>query len=291
MPRPASAGRVTIEEARRPRVRPTDRVTRTRRLRQRRQSPIGLSLEQVEDLELLDAAGKKADQLIEEALLDAEDAQADGATADPQPLARPLRDRRRELDTYTRRKRLDGRSAPQFPPRTQIQELAQSRRLQRPRTATLQRRPKPSATRPLSAQAKVSVGWVRPERDDEDLGILEDDNEDEFDEAIHAWTGGFTMRASRGGVVALTQRPSSRREPVVDTRVSQLVRELRARLLSKRGGRPVSQLFRLFDRRVRRKADPRDVYEGLRSLGIAATLGDAQGLVKALARGKELRCA
>ena len=63
MPRPASAGRVTIEEARRPRVRPTDRVTRTRRLRQRRQSPIGLSLEQVEDLELLDAAGKKADQL------------------------------------------------------------------------------------------------------------------------------------------------------------------------------------------------------------------------------------
>ena len=82
MPRPASAGRVTIEEAQRPRVRPTDRVTRTRRLRQRRQSPIGLSLEQVEDLELLDAAGKKADQLIEEALLDAEDAQADGATAE-----------------------------------------------------------------------------------------------------------------------------------------------------------------------------------------------------------------
>jgi len=290
MPRPASAGRVTIEEAQRPRVRPTDRVTRTRRLRQRRQSPIGLSLEQVEDLELLDAAGKKADQLIEEALLDADDAQADGATADPQPLARPLRDRRRELDTYTRRKRLDGRSAPQFPPRTQIQQMAQSRRLQRPRTATLQRRPKPSATRPLSAQAKVSVGWVRPERDDEDLGILEDDNEDEFDEAIHAWTGGFTMRASRGGVVALTQRPTSRREPAADTRVSQLVRELRARLLSKRGGRPVSQLFRLFDRRVRRKADPRDVYEGLRSLGIAATLGDAQGLVKAIARGKELRC-
>ena len=291
MPRPASAGRVTIEEAQRPRVRPTDRVTRTRRLRQRRQSPIGLSLEQVEDLELLDAAGKKADQLIEEALLDADESEpADGATADPQPLARPLRDRRRELDTYTRRKRLDGRSAPQFPPRTQIQELAQSRRLQRPRTATLQRRPKPSATRPLSAQAKVSVGWVRPERDDEDLGILEDDNEDEFDEAIHAWTGGFTMRASRGGVVALTQRPTSRREPAADTRVSQLVRELRARLLSKRGGRPVSQLFRLFDRRVRRKADPRDVYEGLRSLGIAATLGDAQGLVKAIARGKELRC-
>ena len=290
MPRPASAGRVTIEEAQRPRVRPTDRVTRTRRLRQRRQSPIGLSLEQVEDLELLDAAGKKADQLIEEALLDADESEpADGATADPQPLARPLRDRRRELDTYTRRKRLDGRSAPQFPPRTRVQEMAQSRRLQRPRTATLQRRPKPSATRPLSAQAKVSVGWVRPERDDEDLGIVEDDNEDGFEEAIHAWTGGFTMRASRGGVVALTQRPS-RREPAVDTRVSQLVRELRARLLSKRGGRPVSQLFRLFDRRVRRKADPRDVYEGLRSLGIAATLGDAQGLVKAIARGKELRC-
>ena len=62
MPRPASAGRVTIEEAQRPRVRPTDRVTRTRRLKQRRQSPIGLSLEQVEDLELLDAAGKKADE-------------------------------------------------------------------------------------------------------------------------------------------------------------------------------------------------------------------------------------
>ena len=129
MPRPASAGRVTIEEAQRPRVRPTDRVTRTRRLKQRRQSPIGLSLEQVEDLELLDAAGKKADQLIEEALLDADESEpADGATADPQPLARPLRDRRRELDTYTRRKRLDGRSAPQFPPRTRIQELAQSRR-------------------------------------------------------------------------------------------------------------------------------------------------------------------
>ena len=146
-------------------------------------------------------------------------------------------------------------------------------------------------TRPVSAQAKVSVGWVRPERDDEAaLGIVEDDNEDGFEEAIHAWTGGFTMKASRGGVVALTQRPTSRREPAVDTRVSQLVRELRARLLSKRGGRPVSQLFRLFDRRVRRKADPRDVYEGLRSLGIAATLGDAQGLIKAIAKNKELRC-
>ena len=299
MPRPASAGRVTIEEAQRPRVRPTDRVTRTRRLKQRRQSPIGLSLEQVEDLELLDAAGKKAEQLIEEALIDADESEpADGATADPQPVSKPLRDRRRELDTYTRRKRLDGRSAPQFPPRTRIQELAQSRRLQRPRTATLQRRPPKASstrtpvTRPVSAQAKVSVGWVRPERDDEAaLGIVEDDNEDGFEEAIHAWTGGFTMKASRGGVVALTQRPTSRREPAVDTRVSQLVRELRARLLSKRGGRPVSQLFRLFDRRVRRKADPRDVYEGLRSLGIAATLGDAQGLVKAIARGKELRCA
>ena len=87
MPRPASAGRVTIEEAQRPRVRPTDRVTRTRRLKQRRQSPIGLSLEQVEDLELLDAAGKKADQLIEEALIDADESEpADGATADPQPV-------------------------------------------------------------------------------------------------------------------------------------------------------------------------------------------------------------
>ena len=188
---------------------------------------------------------------------------AANAEVNAPPGSKPLRDRRRELDTYTRRKRLDGRSAPQFPPRTRIQELAQSRRLQRPRTATLQRRPKPSATRPLSAQAKVSVGWVRPERDDEDLGILEDDNADEFDEALHAWTGGFTMRASRGGVVALTQRPLQRREPAADTRVSQVVRELRARLLSKRGGRPVSQLFRLFDRRVRRKADPRDVYEGL----------------------------
>ena len=248
---------------------------------------------------MLDAAGKKAEQLIEEALIDADESEpADGATADPQPVSKPLRDRRRELDTYTRRKRLDGRSAPQFPPRTRIQELAQSRRLQRPRTATLQRRPPKASstrtpvTRPVSAQAKVSVGWVRPERDDEAaLGIVEDDNEDGFEEAIHAWTGGFTMKASRGGVVALTQRPTSRREPTADTRVSQLVRELRARLLSKRGGRPVSQLFRLFDRRVRRKADPRDVYEGLRSLGIAATLGDAQGLVKAIARGKELRCA
>ena len=54
---------------------------------------------------------------------------------------------------------------------------------------------------------------MRPERDDEAaLGIVEDDNEDGFEEAIHAWTGGFTMKASRGGVVALTQRLTSEGE-------------------------------------------------------------------------------
>ena len=300
MPRPRSAGRVTVQgEAPRQRTRPTDRITRTRRLKHRRQSPIGLSLERVEDLELLDAAEEKAEDLITEALLDADEEEpADGETADPQQVERPLRDRRRELDTYTRRKRLDGRSTPAFPERNAVQVQAQSRRPPRPRTATAQRRHRPASalmqrsperlTRPASAQAKGPVGWVRPQRyHEEELGIVEDTSGDGFEEAIHAWTGN---KRATGGVVALTAtRPAAHVKHL--PRVAKLVNELRALLLAKRHSRSIAQLFRLFDRRVRRKVDGRDLYEGLCALGIPATLGDAQALLKVLGRAKELRCA
>lgn len=299
MPRPRSAGRVTVQgEAPRQRTRPTDRITRTRRLKHRRQSPIGLSLERVEDLELLDAAEEKAEDLIAEALLDADEEEpADGETADPQQVERPLRDRRRELDTYTRRKRLDGRSTPAFPERNAVQVQAQSRRPPRPRTATAQRRHRPASAllqkkerlaRPASAQAKGPVGWVRPQRyHEEELGIVEDTSGDGFEEAIHAWTGN---KRATGGVVALTAtRPATHMKHL--PRVAKLANELRALLLAKRHSRSIAQLFRLFDRRVRRKVDGRDLYEGMCALGIPATLGDAQALLKILARSKELRCA